>query len=98
MSQRQDWVMTAANPTLPWTPIPATAILPMLLWMVFPRGWTFMLALLVIVFFVALRVAGRNAVWLVRRLRSQARGRQMLARPIWYRRRMNTWRPATDLI
>lgn len=98
MSQRQDWVLTASSPTLPGTPIPATAVLPMLLWMVFPRWWTFTLVLIVIVFFIVLRISGRNSVWLVRRLRSQARGRHVLARPIWYRRRTTTWRSPADLI
>lgn len=83
-----EWTQAVRGPHLLWLPIPAYAGLPILMWVMHMRLWTFVLALGVCVALAVAKARGRTVVWIIRRLRSRLRGGVVYARPLWYRRRM----------
>ncbi|MEJ8837667.1 IcmT/TraK family protein [Ramlibacter sp. AN1133] len=83
-----DWPNAVRGTQLLWLPIPAYSALPILLWVMHARTWTFVLALAVCAALGTLKAKGREVLWVVRRLHSKLRGGVVYARPVWYRRRM----------
>lgn len=83
-----EWTQAVRGTQLLWLPIPAYSALPILIWVMHARVWTFMVALTVCVTLAVLRAKGRSVTWIVRRLHSKLRGGVVFARPVWYRRRM----------
>ena len=97
MREQADWVATASCPVLPGTPLNATVTMPMLLFIVWPRLWTFLILFLMMVALIVLQVKGRDAFWVVRSLKSRLRGRRVSSRPVWYRRRTQRLSLITDM-
>lgn len=83
-----EWTQCVRGTHLLWLPIPAYAALPILLWVMHARMWTFVVALAVCITLAVLRLKGRSVCWILRRLHSRLRGGIVYARPVWYRRRM----------
>lgn len=82
-----DWTQSVRGVHLLWFPIPAYSALPILLWIMHARMWTFMLAICVCIVLAVLKAKGRTVPWVLRRFKCKLRGGVVLARPIWYRRR-----------
>lgn len=83
-----DWTQAVRGVHLLWFPIPAYSALPILMWVMHARLWTFVLALTVCAVLAILKTKGRTVAWVIRRLRSRMRAGTVFARPIWFRRRM----------
>jgi hypothetical protein len=83
------WPKTGLSTHFLWFPIPASASVPTLLFLLHMRLWTLGLALLVCVALIILKSKGRTATWVFRRFRNRLGGDVIQARPIWYRRRMH---------
>lgn len=83
-----DWTQAVRGTQLLWFPIPAYSALPILIWVMHARVWTFMIALTVCITLAVLKAKGRRVVWIVRRLHTKLRGGVVYARPVWFRRRM----------
>lgn len=73
-----------------WLPIPAYAFLPFALTLFHVRIWTVSLTLVVVGVLGFLSWKGRRVEWILRRARLRLRMGGMQARPLWYRRRMQT--------
>jgi intracellular multiplication protein IcmT len=82
-----EWTQAVRGAHLLWFPIPAYSALPILLWVMHARMWTFILAISVCVILAILKTQGRTVPWVLRRLKSKLRGGVVLARPVWFRRR-----------
>jgi hypothetical protein len=82
-----EWTQAVRGVHLLWFPIPAYSALPILVWVMHARLWTFVLALTVCGVLAVLKAKGRTVPWVLRRLKSRLRGGVVLARPVWYRRR-----------
>jgi hypothetical protein len=82
------WTQTGLSTQLLWFPIPASASVPLLVFALHVRLWSFFLALAVCIALVVLKSKGRTAVWVYRRLQYKLGGNVMHSRPLWYRRRM----------
>jgi hypothetical protein len=82
-----EWTHAPRGVQLLWFPIPAYSVLPILIWVMHARVWTFILALSVCVALGVLKAKGRTVIWVLRRLKCKLRGGIVLARPVWYRRR-----------
>jgi hypothetical protein len=83
-----EWTNAVRGTQLLWLPIPAYAGLPILLWVFWPRIWTFCLAIGFCIALSILRAKGIKVPWLVRRFKLSLRGKVMHARPVFYRRRV----------
>jgi hypothetical protein len=83
-----DWTQATRGTRLLWLPIPAYAGLPILLWVMHARIWTFILAISICIALSVLRAKGRSVPWVVRRFKSYARAGVVQARTIWYLRRV----------
>lgn len=83
-----DWTQAVRGTRLLWFPIPAYSALPILIWVMHARVWTFFLAVAVCTVLAILKARGREVQWVVRRIHSKLRGGVVYARPVWYRRRM----------
>ena len=85
-----DWTQATKGAQLLWLPIPAYSGLPILLWILHARVWTFVLAISICVVLSILRAKGRTVPWVVRRTKSYMRAGVVQARTIWYLRRVRT--------
>jgi intracellular multiplication protein IcmT len=83
-----EWTQAVRGTQLLWFPIPAYSALPILIWVMHARVWTFVIALVVCITLAVLKAKGRRVVWIVRRLHTRLRGGVVYARPVWFRRRM----------
>ena len=85
-----EWNQAVRGTHLLWLPIPAYAGMPILFWIMHARLWTFVLAITVCVVLSILKLKGRTVPWIVRRFKLWLRGGVVQARPVWYRRRMQS--------
>lgn len=83
------WPKSAFPVNVPGTPIHSSALLPFLLMMMHVRLWTFLLAITTIVVLTIMRKKGRTATWMLRRFKCRLRGNRVMARPVFYVRRMS---------
>jgi len=83
-----DWTNACRGVRFLWLPIPAYSSLAVLIWVMAASIWTFLLALVVMGFLTYLYFRGRSVPWVVRRIKCSMRGRAVLARPVWFRRRV----------
>lgn len=97
MAEQAHWVQLTDGPVLPGTPLNAVIAVPILLILVVPRWWTFLLLIGVAIFMAILQAKGRSFTWFIRYLKSRMRARRLLARPAWYRRRMQYLHPVSAL-
>lgn len=97
MAEQANWVQLTDGPVLPGTPLNAVIAVPIMLILVMPRLWTFVLLLGVAIFMAILQSKGRSFSWLIRYLKSRMRGRRVASRPTWYRRRMQYLHPVSAL-
>ncbi len=84
-----DWSLATNKVRIPYTPLPASASIPLVFTLFHARLWTLAMTLLVVLLFLVLHMRRRNAMWLWRRMRSRMRAGIVYARPIWFRRRFN---------
>lgn len=89
MSVNANWVNASRSPTIPGTSIHASTLTPSVFMLVYFSWATFFISAFCIVFMGVLRVKGRSLTWLIRKTKWKLRGRQVQARPLWYRRRFN---------
>ena len=82
------WPQAGLTTQFLWFPIPASASVPLLVFTLHMRLWSFLLALVVCIALVVLRSKGRTAVWVFRKIQYALGGNVMYSRPLWYRRRM----------
>ena len=85
----EDWPWATNKVRIPYTPLPASASIPLVFTLFHVRLWTFAMTCAVMVVFLLLHLRRRNAMWLWRRMRSKMRSGIVYARPVWYRRRFN---------
>ncbi len=83
-----DWTQATRGTHLLWLPIPAYAGLPILLWVMHARVWTFLLAIAICVVLSVLRAKGRSVPWVIRRIKCYMRAGVVQARTVWYLRRL----------
>lgn len=83
-----DWTQATRGTQLLWLPIPAYAGLPILIWIMHARVWTFVLAIGICIALSILRSKGRSVPWVVRRLKSYMRAGVVQGRTLWYWRRV----------
>lgn len=83
------WVNVVKPVMIPGTPLRASVTIPILLFAIHIRWWTFSVLIGVIVWMIFLKIKGRSGLWLWRKLKARARGYVVSARPVWYRRRFN---------
>ena len=83
-----EWTNAVRGVHFLWLPIPAYSSLTVLLWVMHARVWTLVLALVVIGILTYLHMRGRSVPWVIRRFKCSLRGKVVLARPLWYRRRV----------
>jgi intracellular multiplication protein IcmT len=89
MSTNANWVNASRPPVIPGTSIHASTLSPVVLMLVYFAWITFFIAAFCISFMGILRLKGRSLTWLIRKTKWRLRGRQVQARPVWYRRRFN---------
>lgn len=82
------WTQSTRGMHFLWLPVPASSAVPFFVAMLHMRWWTFLIAILVVIFQVVMRSKGRTMLWVVRKLKVRLAGGSVLARPIWYQRRM----------
>lgn len=82
-----EWTRASMQPHFFWLPIPAHALLPLLLCIMHLRTWTVTLLVITLVFLFYLNMRKRKVPWLFRRIRAFMRGYLLYSRPVWYRRR-----------
>ena len=83
----EHWISCSRPMRLPFTPVPAVAVLPMVLIIVWPRMWTFCVLLAIVAVLTLLRIKGRTTTWIYQRFFGFMRQGKVRARPLWYRRR-----------
>ena len=91
------WTQATRGMHFLWVPIPASSAVPFFVAMLHITWWTFLIAFLVMIFQVVMRAKGRTVLWMIRRLKTRLAGGVVLARSIWYQRRMRR-RDGFDLI
>ena len=82
-----EWPKSSMQPHFFWLPIPAHALLPLLLCVIHFRPWTVALFGITVAFLFYLNAKRRKVPWLFRRIRAKMRAGVLYARPVWYRRR-----------
>lgn len=82
-----EWTQAVRGTQLLWLPIPAYSGLPILLWVMHARTWTFLLAIAVGVTLAILKMKGRTVPWILRRARMFLRKGLVRARTLWFLRR-----------
>ncbi len=91
------WTQATRGMQFLWLPVPASSAVPFFVAMLHITWWTLLIALLVVIFQVVMRAKGRNFLWVVRKFKVRLAGGSVLARPMWYQRRMRR-RDGFDLI
>lgn len=84
---RRKWHRAVLGVHFLWMPVPAYSSISVLLWIVYAKVWTALLALTLVGVLTYLHFRGRSVPWVIRRIKCAIRGRVVLARPVWYRRR-----------
>lgn len=82
------WTQAARDTHFLWFPVPASASMPVFLFILNIAWWTFFLSIATAVVLGILRANGRTGFWVFRRLRARLGGGVIHARSVWYRRRM----------
>jgi hypothetical protein len=85
---QSNWTQAVRGVHFLWFPIPAYSSVTVLFWVMHARVWTALLALFVVGVLTYLHMRGRSVPWVVRRIKSRMRGGVVLARPVWFRRRV----------
>lgn len=84
------WTQAAKEAQLFIVPIPAYAGIPLLFWIFIQTVWFFVIAMIVCGVLAYLRKKGRTVPWVIRKFKGWLRGGVVHARPVFYRRRMQT--------
>lgn len=79
-----EWTQATRGAQLLWLPIPAYAGLPILIWIMHARVWTFVVAISICIALSVLRAKGRTVPWVIRRIKCYLRANVVPARTIWY--------------
>lgn len=85
------WTQASRSTHFLWFPVPASSSVPMLLFLLHISWWTFFLAIFVCIGVAVLRSKGRTAAWVFRRIKGKIGGGVMYSRPLWYRRRRQSF-------
>lgn len=83
-----DWIEASRSPLIPGTRAHASAITPLVLFLVHIAWWTLGVVMSVVITLAILNSRGITMSWLLRRQKSRLRGGRLSARPVFYRRRL----------